>query len=73
MEPWKGWYCDGGTRWMVSVDVPDLELFPKRYGVRNATFYAGLELSLLHLGTCAIATLPKWGYSKFLDLSEFKG
>jgi short subunit dehydrogenase-like uncharacterized protein len=45
-----------GRRWASVVDVPDLELFPARWpGLRTATFHAGLELSLLHLGLWALA------------------
>ena len=37
-----------GRRWLANVDIPDLELFPKRYGPLNTvTFQAGLELSIL--------------------------
>ena len=40
-----------GRRWLASCDVPDLELFPRRYqGVSEVVFRAGLELGVLHLG-----------------------
>jgi hypothetical protein len=39
-----------GTRWAAACDVPDLELFPDRYGgVRTVEFRAALELGLQHL------------------------
>ena len=38
---------DFGWRWAAACDVPDLELFPKRYpGVRTVEFRAALELGL---------------------------
>jgi NAD(P)-dependent dehydrogenase (short-subunit alcohol dehydrogenase family) len=40
-----------GRRWLASCDIPDLALFPERYGgVSDVVFHAGLELPLLHLG-----------------------
>ncbi len=39
-----------GKRWLANVDVPDLELFPSRYQVKDTvSFQAGLELPILHL------------------------
>ena len=39
-----------GSRFMGSCDVPDLELFPKRYpSVRTVTFHAGFASDLGHL------------------------
>lgn len=50
-----------GKRWLSYCNVPDLELFPQRYaGVRDVVFRAGLELSLLHLGTWALSWLARW-------------
>ncbi len=50
-----------GKRWLGYCNVPDLELFPHRYaGVRDVVFRAGLELSLLHLGTWALSWLARW-------------
>lgn len=54
-----------GTRFMSSCDIPDLELFPKHYpNVKTVTFDAGLELSLLHLGTWIFSWLARWGLVK---------
>ena len=51
-----------GSRWLGYCNVPDLSLFPKRYpSVRDVVFRAGLELSLLHLGTWALSWLARWG------------
>lgn len=52
-------------RWLANVDVPDLELFPKVYNVKNSvTFQAGLELPLLHWSMIAMAYMTKIGLVK---------
>ncbi len=52
-------------RYLANVDVPDLELFPKRYNVsERVSFQAGLELSLLHLAMVGMAYLSKVGLVK---------
>ena len=49
-------------RWMCDCDVPDLELFPRRYpGVRSVRFGAGVELSVVQLGLWALAGLTRSG------------
>ncbi len=53
-------YPELGTRWMANCDIPDLDLLPKRYGIRSIQFSAGLELGVLHLGL--------WGLSHFVRL-----
>ncbi|BFM15466.1 saccharopine dehydrogenase NADP-binding domain-containing protein [Maricurvus nonylphenolicus] len=59
-----------GSRWLANVDIPDLELFPKRYPSANTVrFQAGLELSLLHLGMVFMALWAKLGLVK--DWSRF--
>lgn len=46
-----------GMRWLAACDVPDLALFPQRYGARDVRFRAGLELPLLHLGLWSLSWL----------------
>ena len=54
-----------GRRWLANIDIPDLELLPKRYkGVKTVSFQAGLELPLLHLGMVFMALLAKIGLIK---------
>lgn len=54
-----------GKRWLANVDVPDLELFPKRYNVTDGVgFHAGLELPLLHWSMVGMAYLVKKGVVK---------
>ncbi len=61
-----------GRRWLANVDIPDLELFPKRYGPLNTvTFQAGLELPFLHFGMVFMALLAKVGLVK--DWSALTG
>lgn len=37
-------YGDLGVRWAAACDVPDLELFPRKFeGIRTVTFHAALE------------------------------
>ncbi|WP_417578798.1 saccharopine dehydrogenase family protein [Nitrincola sp.] len=62
-----------GKRWLANIDIPDLELFPRRYKpVTSVKFQAGLELPLLHLGMVFMALLAKIGlvknWSKFTKL-----
>lgn len=54
-----------GKRYLANVDVPDLELFPSRYEVKQqVSFQAGLELSLLHKTMVGMAYLSKIGLVK---------
>jgi len=49
-------------RWLGSCDVPDLELFPKRYPTaRTVTFQAGFASDLGHLVVWGLAHLVKSG------------
>lgn len=49
-----------GKRWLANVDVPDLELFPGRYSVKNTVkFQAGLELPILHLTMVGMAYIAR--------------
>lgn len=51
-----------GRRRVGMCEVPDLELFPLRYPpVRTVLFRAGLELSLLQVGTWCAAALVRLG------------
>ncbi len=54
-----------GKRWLANVDVPDLELFPKRYAVRErVSFQAGLELRILHFALVGMAHISRLGLVK---------
>ena len=51
-----------GKRWLGSCDIPDLELFPKRYPtVRTVSFQAGFASDLGHLVVWGLAGLVKSG------------
>jgi len=54
-----------GKRWLANINIPDLELFPKRYSpVKTVKFQAGLELPFLHFGMVFMALLAKIGFIK---------
>ena len=51
-----------GSRWLGSCDVPDLELFPRRYSpVRTVTFHAGFASDVGHLALWTLAGAVRVG------------
>jgi saccharopine dehydrogenase-like NADP-dependent oxidoreductase len=51
-----------GHRFLGSCDVPDLELFPKRYSsVKTVTFHGGFASNVSHLFVWAMSALVKAG------------
>ena len=54
---------------MCDCDVPDLDLFPKKYGIKNIRFSAGIENSFLHLGLWCISWLIRLGLP--INLSKY--
>lgn len=51
-----------GWRLFGNCDIPDLELFPRRYPtLRSMRFCAGHELKLLHVGTRMLGALVRMG------------
>lgn len=75
MERVYGWqdshavrYPELGYRLFGNCDIPDLELFPKRYPeLRNIRFAAGHELKILHIGTWALGWLVRFRLLRSLD------
>jgi NAD(P)-dependent dehydrogenase (short-subunit alcohol dehydrogenase family) len=56
---WK--MADGTRRWASICDTPEQDLLVGRYRpARAAEFYAGLELSVLHLGLTGLSLLVRW-------------
>jgi len=56
-----------GKRWLSVCDAPDLVLLPQRYPTLKAVeFYAGLELSLLHVGLWLLSWPVRLGWLKSL-------
>ena len=56
-----------GRRWLSACDAPDLVLLPKRYpSLKSIEFYAGLELSVLHVGLWLLSLLVRAGWLKSL-------
>lgn len=62
---WQDLYCQEypelGKRWMANCDIPDLDLFADRYGLKNIRFSAGMESSALHLGMWFLSYLVRMG------------
>ena len=52
-------YPELGTRWMANCDIPDLDLFPQRYNIKQIQFSAGTESTLLHLSVWATSWLVR--------------
>ena len=74
-SPRYGWqdihqqeYPELGPRWMANCDIPDLDLFPDRYGIQSIRFSAGMEVSVLHLGLFALSWIVRSGIP--LDLAR---
>jgi saccharopine dehydrogenase-like NADP-dependent oxidoreductase len=56
-----------GRRWLFLIDTPDLDLVPLRFKPRrDALWYAGLELTVLHLGVWALSRLVAAGLLRSL-------
>lgn len=54
-----------GKRWLANCDIPDLSLFPQHYKtLKTIRFYAGLELSALHLAMWGMSWLARIGIIK---------
>jgi saccharopine dehydrogenase-like NADP-dependent oxidoreductase len=61
-----------GKRWLGSCDIPDLELFPRRYPtVRTVSFQAGFASDLGHLVVWGLAGLVRYGILR--DMTAFAG
>lgn len=61
-----------GVRWLSDCEVPDHDLFPARYRIRDRLdFHAGLELRSLHLGLWLCAWLRRIGLVR--DWSQHAG
>lgn len=54
-------YPELGKRWMANCDIPDLDLFTTKYGIKNIRFSAGMENSMLHLGMWTMSYLVRIG------------
>ncbi len=61
-------YPELGKRWMANCDIPDLDLFTDKYGLKNIRFFAGMENSILHLGMWVLSYLVRIGLP--LNLSK---
>ena len=50
-----------GRRWFANCDIPDLDLLPAAYGLKDIRFGAGMDLPLLHFGLWGLAALVRLG------------
>lgn len=62
------WAVPGvGSRWASVCDTPEQDLLVARYRPRqSAEFFAGMELSILHLGLALLALPVRWGWLRSL-------
>jgi len=58
---YRQYYPVLGKRWMANGDIPDLDLFSKRYGIKSMRFSAGMENVLLHFSMWAVSWLVRLG------------
>ena len=57
-----------GNRLLGNCNIPDLDLFPKRYPqLKTIRFYAGLELPFIHLTLWGLSWLVRFGLVKSLE------
>ncbi len=54
-------YPELGKRWMANCDIPDLDLLPEHYGIKNIRFSAGMELTFMHLGIWLLSWVVRLG------------
>lgn len=68
---WQDLYCQKypvvGNRWMANCDIPDLDLFPAHYQIRELHFSAGMESRLLHFGIWSLSWLVRLGLPLHLE------
>ncbi len=55
-----------GRRRVYLCDVPDLDIFPSRYGAQTVSFRAGLELNLFNYGLVWLGAMRRRGWIKNL-------
>lgn len=57
-----------GNRFLGNCDIPDLNLFPKRYkGIKTIRFYAGIEIPFIHITLWLLSWGVRFGLIKHLE------
>jgi hypothetical protein len=51
-----------GKRWMANCDIPDMDLFPEKYGIKQLRFSAGMENGLLHILIWFLSYAIRFGF-----------
>ncbi len=54
-------YPELGKRWMANCDIPDMDLFPTKYGIKSIQFSAGMENTFLHFSIWVVSWLVRFG------------
>lgn len=61
-------YTKIGKRLLSNCEIPDLDIFPKRYpDLKTIRFYAGLEVPMLHTGLWILSWLVRYRLCPSLD------
>ncbi|ESQ90039.1 saccharopine dehydrogenase [Asticcacaulis sp. AC460] len=60
-----------GKRWLANCDIPDLDLLPVAYGIRDIRFGAGVELGFMQWFLWLLSWPVRWGWP--LNLTRFSG
>lgn len=50
-----------GNRLMGNCDIPDFDLFPKKFGIKSIKFSAGMENTILHFSIWALSWIKRFG------------
>jgi hypothetical protein len=50
-----------GRRLMANCEIPDLDLLPKKYGIKKIQFSAGMENPIVHMGIWLLSWLIRLG------------
>jgi hypothetical protein len=54
-------YPDLGKRWMGNCEIPDLDIFPIEYKIKDVKFSAGMENSIVHLSIWLVSWMKRLG------------
>jgi len=62
---WQDIYCQEypklGRRWLANCDIPDMDLFPQKYDIKEIQFSAGFENRFLHFSVWVVSWLIRLG------------
>jgi len=65
-------YPELGNRWMANCEVADLDLLPKKYGIKSIRFSAGMDSVALHFSiwllSWVVRMLPSFTPAKYANI-----